>query len=379
MMKKVFYFGLFLLIIISVFQFNAFAQYSTTADGPSHVLRPTFYRMIHVDTVYYISHIPNPYDAGIFQWDGLHPITTGYTAIKRSNDGLVDTLWLSSGLSRIDVRHYDENQRVVCIEWGYPPCKILQCAEEWVDFDNIYTKEEFEYDTANRVTKKTVTETGSVSGKETIVSVETYDFSDLVMTEKGYIFEDYEYELDEWNRVTYLKSLNPPAGYLIPDEYMELDGKQYRVGDSYYTYFEGGFSVLSYSKSSFWQLGMADRWTKTDNFYSENGILKNVYYSYDGEQWEVWEKIESRFVYAGDVASGHISKENVETSEAEAYGIHGAIMVSTVDNAVVSIYNLTGGLVKKQSVMAGTTPIAMPQRGVYIVNVNNKSFKALVR
>ena len=324
-----------------------------------------------------ISYIPNPFDASIYQWDGQNAITTGYTIIKRSKDGLVDTLLLESGASRIDVKHYDENQRLVCVEWNYPVCKVRGCLYEPSEY--MYSKEVFEYDTENRISKKTTFDVGSVTGKESIVSVDIFDYSALILTEKGYIYEDSEFELDEKGRVVYLKNLNPSAGIHQPDEYMELNGKKYRIDDTYYTYFEGGFSSFYYSKTSFWILGAKDRWVKTDRIYSENGILRNVYQSFDGEEWEVYEKNEFLYVYNDTIIMSNKPKENITPSETVVYGIPGAIIINTNNNGEVSIYNITGGIVKKQKVIAGTTQIDVPLKGLYFLTLNNCSFKVLVR
>ena len=372
---------IFLLTIITFSHSIGMAQYSTTADGPSHILNPRFERVI-VDTIYYIDHVPNPFDADIYQWDGTSSLTTGYAEIRHSKDGLIDTVFTRSGLARIDIRHYDEKQRLVCIEYDYPPCRIHDCHVDVLESEYFYRKEEFEYDTKNRVSKMTTKEVGSATGKETITSVETFDYSTLVMTSKGYIYDGYEYELDESNRITYLKDLNAPEEYLKPDEFMELDGKKYRIGDSYYTYFEGGFSVFRYERTSYWMLGWADRWSRTENFYSESGIIVNTYYSLDGKEWEVWEKLESRYAYVdGEATNGADPNQNekIQSPLSEVYGLSGAIIVNTDNNAEVSIYNTTGGMVKKQIVNSGTTQISMPQRGLYFVIVNNKSYKVIVK
>ena len=362
---------LFILLMIFFPHFMVLAQYSTTVDGPSHLLNPRFERIM-VDTIYYIAHVPDPYDATIFQWDGINSITTGYTEIRHSKDGLVDTAWIHAGLSSIDVMHYDKNQRLVCIERNYPHCRIHECHPDVYKTESMYNKEEFEYDTKGRVSKKTISEVASVSGKENIISVETYDYSTLVITEKGYSYDGLEYELDALNRVTYIKNLN------IPDIYMELNGKQYRVWDSYYTYFEGGFSEFSYAKTTYGLPDALRRWRKADFFYTDNGTLTNIYTSLDGEKWDVDVKLESRYAYIKSGTQEIDSNEPIEVSTTEVYGVSGAIVVSTKNNAEVSIYSITGGIVKKQPVVSGTTQITVPQKGLYIVTVNGRSFKAFV-
>jgi len=246
---------LFLLTILFSPHFVAFSQYSAISkDGLSPPLKPNYERVM-ADTVYNILHIPNSYDSALFCWDGTHPLIAAYTEIKHDKNGLVDTLWLHSGASRIDVIHHDENQRIVCVETNFPSCKI----DEWLysNCDYYYLKEEFEYDSQNRISKKTTSEISSISGKVNIDiwSVEIPDYSTLFRTKKGYVFDGYEFELDELNRVVYRKNLN------MPDEYMELNGKKYRVGDSYYIYFEGGFSLLSCDRQT---QGTTDYWRKTE-------------------------------------------------------------------------------------------------------------------
>jgi hypothetical protein len=299
---------------------------------------------------------------------------TGYTIYKRSEDGLTDTIYVNIGLSRIEIRRYNENQRVVYSIFDYPHCLVLPC-NYTIRPDYVYEKTEHEYDTEDRVSKVTVKEVEALSGRERIVSVSTYDYSTLKMTEKGYVYGGYEYELDADNRVTYLKNL------AAPDEYRELDGKKYRVGDSYYTYFDGGLSLLRREKTSYWILGAEDRWVKVDYFYNENGLLENTYSSVDdGATWTVWEKRESRYAYAENVKTDDApnSNERPDPSVAKVYGIAGAIVVSTGNDAEVCIYNTTGNVVKKQPVYEGTTQITVPG-GLYFVTVNHHSCKVIVK
>jgi hypothetical protein len=152
------------------------------------------------------------------------------------------------------------------------------------------------------------------------------------------------------------KIVDKEAHYILAlkgnQEYRELDGKRYRIPDSYYTYFEGGYSVLRWEETSKNILGWADRWVKVDHFFIENGQLQNIYYSADdGETWSVWEKIETRYAYAGNVkTSGDdpTPNESPELSDgAKVYGISGAIVVNTGNKAQVCIYDATGRVIKK--------------------------------
>jgi hypothetical protein len=346
------------------------AQYShgITPNGPSHALKPS-YSKSSGDTLYYISYSPNPFDPNANLYDGS-PRITGYTVIKRSKDGLTDTLFINSGLARIDIRHYNEKQQLVYSVFEYPPCKIG--GDNCVGPEYLYEKTEHEYDSENRVSKVTVKQVGSISGVESIFSINTYDYAALEMTEKGYIYNGYEYELDQLNRVTYLKTLDSP------DEYKELDGKEYCIADSYFTYFEGGLSVIRNERTSVMILGWPDRWVKVDYFFNEDSRLKNTYISLDGKEWTVWEKSETRYVYATNSGEFPNSNESIASSGTNVYGTSGAIVVSTENNAQASIYSTTGQVVKKQAVNAGTTQITV-RSGFYFVTVDNKTYKVIVR
>ena len=147
---------------------------------------------------------------------------------------------------------------------------------------------------------------------------ETFDYSTIVMTEKGYIYNGFEYEIDELNRVTYIKNLTLPDNFFENGEYVELDGKQYRVEDMYFTYYEGGISALQYQKTGYW------------------------------------------------------------ASDIKVHGISGAIILTASSNSVVSIYNSNGTMLKKQYVNAGVTQIPVSVKGLYFVTTNNNSFKVAV-
>jgi len=377
-MKKHFY----CLVVIAMVHSNlvsVVAQYghTITPDGISHVLKPGYSR-IKADTVYYITHLPNPTDKKLYNWDENReaPLITGYTVQKHSKDNYTDTLFIYNGLERIDIKRHDDKQRTVCVETDYPPCKIpeSQCWEGWVNFEYFYHKEEIEYDSKNRISKVTWKAVGSVSGKDSITGMDLYDYSTIKMTDKGYIYGDYEYELDALNRVTYLKALNNPDVFYEPNEYFELNGKKYRVGDFYYTYFDGWITLLQYEKTS-----MYAKWKKIDYFFHENGMLQNIYYSFDGETWDAWEKKEVRYAYTS-VATQN-SNPNVypwNNYATTVYGIFGIICINTDKDAKVSIYNSAGRKISQHFVHTGVTQIRVSEKGLYLVTVNDKSYKVIV-
>ena len=46
------------------------------------------------------------------------------------------------------------------------------------------------------------------------------NYSTIIMTEKGYIYDGVEYEMDDLKRLTYAKNLNRPASYFLGKEEM---------------------------------------------------------------------------------------------------------------------------------------------------------------
>jgi hypothetical protein len=315
------------------------AQYNLTTitpNGPAHALMPDFgYQKFTADTVYYIAHVPNPFDKQIYHWDenSENPLVTGYTIHKYSPDFLIDTMHVFSGLMRTDIKYFDDKYRTVRYIFDYPHCKIIKCNIEVSRYS--YDLQEFEYDTENRVSKITNKIVSFESGveTETLVNTELYDYSTIKMTNKGYIYNGYECEMDALNRITYLKNLTEmPNGYYEP-EYMELNGKKYRVGDKYYTYSDGAVSTFGYERTSFSMIGWSDRWVKVDYFFNDEGQIsyKNSYYSFDGETWEVWEKRETRYAY---VEHNNTDVRNIciDSSNVNVYGISGAIIVNSDKN-----------------------------------------------
>ena len=362
-----------------------FAQYSLTTitvNGPAHALMPGFDdQRFTADTVFYIAHVPDPFDRQIYHWNENRetPLVTGYTIHKRSPDLLIDTINVSSGLERFDLRYYDDKYRTVRYIFDYYPCKIIKCNYEVSRYS--YDLQEFEYDTENRVSKITNKIVSIESGveTETLISIELYDYSTIKMTNKGYIYNGYECEMDALNRITYLKHLTVPNGFYEPHEYMELNGKKYRVGDKYYTYSDGMVSTFSYERTSYWMLGWDDRWVKVDYFFNDEGqiIFKNSYYSLDGETWEVWEKRETRYAYV-EYKNTDVQNKYLDSSNVNVYGISGSIVVNSDKDTEISIYNITGQKICHQHVQMGATTIPVNVKGFYFVIVNNKSHKVIV-
>jgi hypothetical protein len=79
--------------------------------------------------------------------------------------------------------------------------------------------------------------------------------------------------------------------------------------------------------------------------------------------------------YASTPESGPTGNSVVITEDA-VWGAAGAIYVTAANPGVVSVYNITGQLVKQEAV-SGSRTLALP-RGIYIVKLNGKATKVLL-
>jgi hypothetical protein len=359
-MKKIIFLTTVFACIVSTF--NTFAEYTVTVNGPSHPLMKANPSRIDCDTVFSESEYASM------------PSSYTWSVIKRSEDGLTDTVYINSGIGAISVSRYNEKGQKVFYAFDYYP--VISCKSPYTNPDVVPSRcktdvdvYDYEYDSTGRLSKSTLRYING-DGKDSLVSETIIDYSTVQYTEKGYIYDDYEYEFDDLGRVTHIQYLNDP------DEYKELDGKTYRIGDSYFTYFEGGVLVLCYERVSKNIYGWDDRWVKTDYGFRKDGYSKNVNTSFDGKVWSVWEKTETRYVYnSGDGADAN---ENIESPASKVYGIANAVVINSADKAAVSIYNFTGQIVKHQQVGTGITQIPLP-KGLFLVTVNDKHYKVVVK
>ena len=340
----------------------------TSLKGPTHPLYLDFSRPQY-DTIRTVTEYA-PYFAS--------PIPTSYdNIIRRSEDGLRDTIDTDrSGLRGMPVfiSTYNEKGQEVRYEGPVDVWYEKQFGIMPVYYDYIY-----EYDSEGRMShialwvRNSPRSNGTVT--DSLLDETFYDYSTLQYTENGYIYDGYEYEMDEQGRVTHIKNL------MNPDEYREFsDGKLYRLGDTYYTYSDREVTVFSYTLVSKNVMGAPDRWIRAHYYWSEDGtrFFSDEHSLDDGVNWTATGKSITYYLYAVHNNSDETINETVSESTANACGVWGAVAVNTRDKAQVSVYNATGQIVKQQQVNAGITQISVP-KGLYFVTVNNISYKVIVR
>ncbi len=88
--------------------------------------------------------------------------------------------------------------------------------------------------------------------------------------------------------------------------------------------------------------------------------------SFYGGQDKNWETLVCNFTLNG-IKNDVSGIENVETAEFTAYASKGCINIATTEPCQVSVYSISGSLLKAVAVSAGNTAINMPE-GFYIVN-----------
>ena len=73
-----------------------------------------------------------------------------------------------------------------------------------------------------------------------------------------------------------------------------------------------------------------------------------------------------------------VGVEDVEAIEAVVYGANGCIVIKTEAPAMITVYDMMGGIVSRLET-EGDIRIEDLQRGIYIVRVNDKTQKVLVK
>lgn len=77
--------------------------------------------------------------------------------------------------------------------------------------------------------------------------------------------------------------------------------------------------------------------------------------------------------------SANIGNLNANAQTVVVYGITGAIVVDTNASAIMSVYNMSGALVKSVSLEAGLNTVAVPGNAIYVVKVGNTAYKTVVK
>lgn len=340
-------------------------------------------RYLDVDSISYVyyrafaehSSVGLPDNAGDFtEADG------GYTLIKRSSDGLTDTL------KRILYPH-PEGVDITYIKKYSDEGKLVY-SSSIIDYSIMLDKEEKEYlyDAEGRISE--ITTTKNNDGAATVMVYDTVKF-------------DYEFKmympLLECNLITYSGYTKndsmfvsySDSGYLTLQEFAASDTIAYRIDSVKYVFDSQGRLVKRVQSHE------TVEYKYTDNGYEEyeNGIKKTEYkfqndgYCTDIIQYEPLDAAVFSPIYSiksmekisyfknGEVI---VDNESFEHVAPKTYGIQGGIVVNTEKSLPINIYSFSGSLIKQESVSAGNNIIPL-SKGMYIVVIGQMSYKVFVR
>ena len=253
-----------------------------------------------------------------------------------------------------------------------------------------YKIENFEYDDEGRLFKHVTKWIDPVAKSEEVIDLIIHDFSTIQKTEKGYIFEDWEYSFDDQGRMIFCRSLD---GRFEPDhkfkeEYITFnDGKEYLKNATYFSYTDSSYTSLVYFKKSVIEKPSKDWWVEATYTFYKNGLLKShiVNTSLDGVDWYIWNYHEYKYEYINDnempitYASDDVKNDAIKNTNTIVNASYGTVCVVTEKAALVQIFDISGRLVKQQAVSQGENRINVPSSGLYFVKVGNESFKIFVR
>ena len=193
------------------------------------------------------------------------------------------------------------------------------------------------------------------------------------MTDSGYISNDsIEYIFDKKGRLSKLKFLKAKDEYVV-----DSVGNRYRVGDFYYSYFDGGYTELRYYHRGKMIWGAPDAWVKTDYFFQKKGYLSKEI-TYLKEKGETkWKKLRHD-EYAYSYKAGNPHSNLVIEKPGKVYAAEGSVVIENEQPALVAVYTFGGQLVEQRRMTAGIDRIPLP-KGLYIVVVGKEGHKIVVR
>ena len=272
---------------------------------------------------------------------GIILTTTSY---KRSEDNLTDTVIMSGIRNQGFIFRYNEKNQ------------LLYQDEMGPTYPSSFTREEYEYNEKGRQVKlvrkyiQTTTQSEIIHNEYLL-----NDYSNIRMTEKGYICDDIEYELDNQGRVICIQSFGD------------------HIYTKYYTYTDSSYIEFSCRLPEGWHF------KNIYDFY-ENGHTKRYkeLHSSDGINWKILSTSEYEYIYSKEMGTP-INNPPIDKTNIIVTANSGSILVLTENTATVQIYDLTGRAIKQQTVFPGETRITISAGGFYIVKVGNESFKVSVR
>jgi len=358
------------IFIFYAFTFNLFAQQPSFQRPPHGVTHPSiFYTSVrlatNIDTVFYYNLTVNSEG----ELADPFPSITYYT---RSEDLLTDTMYIGTGDYPHTLRYNENNQ--LLYSYGLNPGQPG------------YMRHDYEYDDEGRVVRIEVnyiklSKNQTDNPEKEFMYEQTWDYSTIQMTEKGFIYEGIACELDDQGRITLIKD------FANGDSIVEYsDGKKYRVNDIFYSYTDSSFTEFGYlylGNKSYARPGDPVKWIKATTVFNESGHATGgtLSISQDGSNWRLDRSWKQVYKSKTETPSGNddASKFIHNKTNTTIYAHSGTIVISNGNAATVQIFDLTGRLVKQQALPAGENRISIFPDGFYIVRVGNEAFKVFVK
>lgn len=288
--------------------------------------------------------------------DSIQPTWTGsYSLHKWSSDGYIDTIY--ANMSTLVDFYSKENNKLIRRDFYVGP----------VETKSFSSTEFYNYDNQGRRTTHTMThyshgEDGSLTKKDTVIF--DYDFSMVVYTDSGYIFNDIEYIFDKQDRLIRIKKRAYESHH-----HLNVD----------YTYFDEnkGYSKLLYGILN---PPASESRTKEEYYFDDKGLLINsrTYMQYyadtEWSEWELTQDWHDSYTFYDDITSnGLTTAESIH----QIYGVEGGISIRTGQPEKVSIYTINGQLLRR-NVVNDYLKVDLP-KGLYIVTAGKEAYKVVVR
>jgi len=395
-MKKQLFCILFLLVVFSVSAQRNYA-YLYGQDSPFNgvFLEPRYY---NIDSIVYETYgyysvtssegfrekLANINEIRSFEEppSGYNHYFKSYTLLSKNNDGLVDTLRTYAP------EHAGESYAWQSVKKYTVDDQLIYVCESNQSYTNEVT---YTYDLKGRILiekqKNFIYETDTIVKDSSYVE---YDYEKGVIytkpsniyfeyTNNGYMIADtfnvYEsipgglsgevkcvdkktYIFDSKNRLETIdieRTLSSPIFYPTP---VVTKGK--------YNYKYTDFGYEEYFNSE-----LNQKVTFQEDGYCSEVIL---YFDSVGEMLRVFSI--KRFSYFN--SGQEVSNREIELIIPKAYGVDGGVIIELTKSAAISVYTLSGSLVKKTNVDEGNTMMPLT-KGIYIVVIGDLSYKVLVR
>ena len=401
MKKLVLSFGLFLLIFGSI---SAQGKY-TYLKGQESPFNGEFNepRYIGVDSISYEFYVN-------VHFETIRELTLseeGYTLIKCSSDGLVDTLksWtetIKNDLKREDeyIKKYSDDRKIINFSSkNYMPNSITDMLSP--GFLYYMEEKKYVYDTEGRILERS-----SIKNNNGAATVMTYDTIKYDYKLKPYLnsvtlecntiyFKNdtmYVFYFDENNSIETIEPVYGRTESYLFDDQGRLTKKTTSFPKPIPT--ATSIDIPEEDDPMFWETIITE-YKYTNNGYEqyENGLKKYEYkFQDDGYCMEIirYEPLDiavfppeyvissiEKFSYFKD---GKVIVDNglIGKVAPKVYGMRGGVTINTEKSLPIGIYTFSGSLVKQEKISAGNSTIPLP-KGLYIVVICNMSYKILVQ